>query len=63
MFAAWAQPTAAWFAIQPGCAAVLQAVRGVAVPAGTKEEPLPRVLALLPGVHLEAESAEAFRCA
>ena len=33
----------------------------MAIPAGTKEDPLPRVLALMPGVHLEAETATEYR--
>ena len=41
--------------------AAAQAVHGVAIPAGTKEEPLPRVLALLPDVHLEAQHSTDFR--
>ena len=41
--------------------AALQALQGAAIPAGTKEQPLPRVLALLPGTHVEAESSTDFR--
>ena len=51
------------FCSPPRCDVLLcvQALTGQAIPAGTKEAPLPRVLALLPGVHLEAQHSTDFR--
>ena len=39
-----------------------QALRGQLFPAATPEAPLPRVLALLPGVRLPSETALEYRC-
>lgn len=41
---------------------MVQALQGVAIPTGTKDQPLPRVLALPAGTRLEAASAEDYRC-
>ncbi len=40
----------------------LQGLNGKLIPASTPEQPLPRVLALPPGTHLEAASWEEYRC-
>lgn len=38
-----------------------QALEGKLIPAGTAEQPLPRLLALPPGTRLEAASLEEYR--